>query len=207
VAEENARSFDHSKNGDRLIRSDCEGRFSVMALASFFRKSFSTASMSDITGAGSFIARVRVDGWVGLLSLIVRPHTQDANRFLFGKNFIHDAVLNIDASRVCASKITDQLFEGRWILKWVDGKNREQFLRLWLKTTCSKLLCILHCLLGINNLPNLPLKFLRAFCEGLGHARFDGFAHARHGQIGTRFLELRSNLLRRAARHCCVFQK
>jgi hypothetical protein len=63
------------------------------------------------------------------LSFIVRPHAQDANRFLFGKNFIHDAVLNIDAPGVCASKVTDQLFERRWILEWVAGKKREQFLR------------------------------------------------------------------------------
>jgi hypothetical protein len=60
----------------------------------------------------------------------VRPHTQDANRFLYGENLIHNAVLNIDAPGVCASKITDQLFERRWILEWVVGKNLEQFLRL-----------------------------------------------------------------------------
>ncbi len=30
---------------------------------------------SDITGAGGLIAGVRVDGWVGLCSLIVCPHT------------------------------------------------------------------------------------------------------------------------------------
>ena len=54
---------------------------------------------------------------------IVRPHAQDANRFLFGKDFVHDAVLNINAARVCASKIADQFFKGRWILKWVVGKN------------------------------------------------------------------------------------
>lgn len=60
-------------------------------------------------------------------SLIVGPHAQDANHFLFGKNFINHAVLNIDTSRVGASKITNQLFEGRRILKRVMGKNRQQF--------------------------------------------------------------------------------
>jgi hypothetical protein len=58
-------------------------------------------------------------------SFIVRPHTQDANRSLFGKNFVHNAVLNADAARVCAGNISDQLLEGRWILKWIVGKNRE----------------------------------------------------------------------------------
>lgn len=63
-------------------------------------------------------------------SVIVRPHAQDANRFLFGKDFVHDAVLDIDAAGKCTGKITDQLPEGRRILKWVFGKNRDQFLRL-----------------------------------------------------------------------------
>lgn len=61
-------------------------------------------------------------------SFIVRPHTQDTNASLFNKNFVYDTVLNIDATRVCAGKIADQLFEGWWIFKWVVGKNREQFL-------------------------------------------------------------------------------
>ena len=56
---------------------------------------------------------------------MVRPHTQNTNRFLFGKDFVHDTVLNIDAARVCADKITDQFFKWRWILKWVVGKNRK----------------------------------------------------------------------------------
>ena len=45
-------------------------------------------------------------GWIPVLqkiglgrcSLIVSPHTQNTNRFLFGKDFVHDAVLNIDAA-------------------------------------------------------------------------------------------------------------
>jgi len=82
-----------------------------------------------VEGRRSFTATLSNYG-LGRCSLIVSPHTQDANRFLFGKDFVHDAVLNIDAARVCAGKITDQLLEGRWILKWVDSKNHKQFLRL-----------------------------------------------------------------------------
>jgi len=100
------------------------------------------------------------------LSFIVRPHTQDANRFLFAKDFVHDTVLNIDAARVCTGKITDQFFKGRWVLKWVVGKKREQFLRLWLKAACSKLLCILHCLLGINNFPTHHSSAFELFARG-----------------------------------------
>ncbi len=62
---------------------------------------------------------------LGLCSLIVSPHTQDANRFLFCKYFVHDTVLNIYAARICAGQIADQFFEGWWILKWIAGKNRE----------------------------------------------------------------------------------
>jgi len=96
----------------------------------------------------------------------MHPHTQDADRSLFGKDFVHDTVLNIDAARVCAGKITDQLLEGRWILKWVAGKNCEQFLRLRLKTTCSKLLCIFQRLLGVNNFPTYHLSSFELFARG-----------------------------------------
>ena len=96
----------------------------------------------------------------------MRPHTQDANRFLFGKDFVHDTVLNIDATRVCAGNITDQFFKGRWILKWVVGKNREQFLRLWFKAACNKLLCILQCLSGINDFPIYHLSSFELFARG-----------------------------------------
>ena len=101
-----------------------------------------------------------------LCSLIVSPHTQDANRFLFGKYFVHDTVLNIDAARICAGQITDQFLEGWWILKWVVGKNREQFLCLRFKTTCSKLPCVLHCLLGIDNFPTHHLSAFELFARG-----------------------------------------
>ena len=103
---------------------------------------------------------------LGCCSLIVRPHTQDANRSFFGKDFVHDAVLNIDAAGVCACKITDQLLERRWVLKWVNGKNLDQFLRLWFKSACSKLFCIFHCLLGVNNFPAYHLSVFGLFERG-----------------------------------------
>lgn len=62
---------------------------------------------------------------LGFCLLVVCPHTKDTNRFLFDKDLIHNAVLNIDAARVCAGKITDQVFEGGRVLKWIVGKNRE----------------------------------------------------------------------------------
>ena len=41
----------------------------------------------------------------------MRPHPQHANGFLLNKDFVHDAVLDADAARIRASKITDQLLE------------------------------------------------------------------------------------------------
>ncbi len=70
-----------------------------------------------------------MDG-LGLCSLIVSPHTQDTNRFLFGKYLVHNAVLNIDTARVGARKIADQLFKGWRISKRVVRENRKQFLSL-----------------------------------------------------------------------------
>jgi hypothetical protein len=32
------------------------------------------------------------------------PHAQDTIRFLFGKYFVHDTVLHIDATRICAGQ-------------------------------------------------------------------------------------------------------
>jgi len=121
--------------------------------------------MFDITGwRGFIVAAVLMDG-LGR-SFIVCPHTQDTNRFLFGKDFIHDAVPDVYAAGVCTGKIADQLLERRRIPKRVIGKNCEQFLRLWFKATCSKLLCILHCLLGKNNLPTYHLSSFELFARG-----------------------------------------
>jgi len=57
-------------------------------------------------------------------SFIVCPHSQNTNGFLYGKNFVHDTVLNIDAARICTGKIANQLLEGRRILKWIVSKHR-----------------------------------------------------------------------------------
>ena len=51
-------------------------------------------------------------------------------------------------------------------MQWVVGKNCEQFLSFWFKTTCSKLLCILHCLLGIDNFPTHHLSAFELFESG-----------------------------------------
>lgn len=103
---------------------------------------------------------------LGVCSLIVCPHAQDTNRFLSGKYLVHKAVLNIYAARVSAGKITNQRFE-RWrILKRVVDKNREQFLSFWLKATCSKLLCVLHCLPGIDNFPTHHLSAFELLARG-----------------------------------------
>ncbi len=103
---------------------------------------------------------------LSLCSFIVCPHAQDTNRFLFGKDLVHNAMLNIDSPGVCASKITDQLFEGWRILKWVVGKNFEQFLCLWFKAACSKLFCVPHGLPGINNLPSHHFSVFELFARG-----------------------------------------
>jgi len=84
---------------------------------------------------------------------IVRPHPQDTNGPLGHKNLVHHAMLNSDAARVGTCKIPDQLLEGRWILKWIGGKNREQILCLWLQPTGSELVGIFHCLLGKHERP------------------------------------------------------
>jgi GTP pyrophosphokinase len=65
-----------------------------------------------------------------------------------------------------AAKIADQLFERRWILEGVVGKNRQQFLSLWFEAICSKLFCILHRLLGVNNCPTHHSSSFELFARG-----------------------------------------
>jgi len=101
----------------------------------------------------------------------MRPHTQDANRFLFSKNFVNQAVLNIDASRVSACQITDQFLERRWILKWVVRKNRKQFQSLGFQATGGKLLRVLNGMLGKDkpcNLTVLPSAVCMAISRAIG---------------------------------------
>ena len=42
--------------------------------------------------------RIMANCWPAPLSLIVSPHAQDPNRPLFRKDFVHHAMLNIDAA-------------------------------------------------------------------------------------------------------------
>ena len=88
-----------------------------------------------------------------LCSLIVGPHAQYTHNPLFGEYLVNQSMLNIDAARISASKVSDQLLKRRRVLQWVDGKNRKQFLRLGFETACGNLLCIFECLLGKNDLP------------------------------------------------------
>ncbi len=52
-----------------------------------------------------------------------------------------------------ARQVANQFFEGRWILKRVNGKDCQQFLRPRFEAACDKLFRILHCLLGVNDFP------------------------------------------------------
>lgn len=97
------------------------GLFVIVERAISLNRPLRTRTVGGVGAGGENPLATRL----GVVSLIVSPHAQDANRFFFGKDLVDQAVLNIDATRVGASKITDQLFEGRWILKWVTGKNRQ----------------------------------------------------------------------------------
>ena len=58
------------------------------------------------------------------MSFTVRPHAQDANRFLLHKDLVTEAVLDIDPARKCTDEITDQFFK-RWrVLKGVAGSQK-----------------------------------------------------------------------------------
>ena len=93
-------------------------------------------------------------GTQAVCSLIVRPHSQDANNTFFGENLIHHAMLNVDAARTGPGQVSDQLLK-RWrLLKRIGGKNREQFLRLGLESAGGQLFCIFERLPGKDNFPS-----------------------------------------------------
>ena len=96
----------------------------------------------------------------------VCPHSQHTNGPHFGEHLVHHPVLDIDATRMGACKIADQIRE-RWrILKWIGCENPEQILCLWLQSACNQLLCILQCLLCKHNLPTHHLSAFALFARG-----------------------------------------
>jgi len=60
--------------------------------------------------------------WTAGALFIVRPHAQHAHRLLFGKDFINQAMLNVDAPGVGACQVAHQFFK-RWrFAEWVSGQ-------------------------------------------------------------------------------------
>ena len=86
-------------------------------------------------------------------SLIVRPDAQHPDDLLFNEDLIDQSVLNIDATRVRASQVADQFFEGWWVLKRIGGKNRQQVLHLKFQSGAGHLLGIFERLLGKHKRP------------------------------------------------------
>ena len=73
----------------------------------------------------------------------MRPHSKDADGLLPGENFIHQPVVNIDATRVRALEVAYKLFEWRRVLKWIGLQKLEERLGLGLQTRGSQLSRIL----------------------------------------------------------------
>ena len=86
-------------------------------------------------------------------SLIVRPDAQHPDDLLFNEDLIDQSVLNIDATRVRASQVADQFFEGWWVLKRIGGKNRQQVLHLKFQSGAGHFFGIFERLLGKHKRP------------------------------------------------------
>ena len=99
-------------------------------------------------------------------SLVVRPHAQHSNDPLLDENLIHHAVLNIDATRVSAREVADQLFVRRRVLKWIAANDGEQFLCPRLEPAGGKFLCIFKCLLGKHDFPAHHFNVFALFASG-----------------------------------------
>ncbi len=83
----------------------------------------------------------------------MRPHAKDANDPLLGKNFIDQAIVNVDAAGVSACQITEEFFELRWILERIVGENRQQSLGFRFVSAGLELARVFQRLLRIDEPP------------------------------------------------------
>ena len=70
-----------------------------------------------------------------------------------GVDLIDETVLNIDAARISARKVSHQFFVRRRVLKWIPGDDVEKTLGLGFEIRGRDLPGVLLSLLGINDRP------------------------------------------------------
>ena len=64
------------------------------------------------------------------VSFVVSPHAQDLDRVFGVIDLIHKTLLNVDAAGIGPGQISNKIFVGRRILKWVLGDHVEKTLGL-----------------------------------------------------------------------------
>jgi len=85
---------------------------------------------------------------------IVSPHPQYFHCSLGLENLVDEPMLDVDASRIVAGKISDELFARGRILEGIDAKDRQQIIDTSPK---SRGLDILRVLVGIPRENDLPV--------------------------------------------------
>lgn len=80
-------------------------------------------------------------------SLVVGPHAEHAHDPLFGENFVHETIVNVDSPRVGTGQIAYEFLERRRIAQGIDFENVKQLLGLWLEACGFELLRIFQRLL------------------------------------------------------------
>ena len=68
-----------------------------------------------------------------------------------GIDLIYEPVLNVDAARISARKVSHQFFIRRWVLKWIPGDEVEKTLGLGFEIRGGDLPGVLLSLPGIND--------------------------------------------------------
>jgi hypothetical protein len=86
-------------------------------------------------------------GWtnasLGGASLVVGPHPQNLDHFVVFNHLVHEAVLDVDATRVGPREVAQQLLVAGRILKWVLPQNLQQGLCPRLQPDLGELLRVL----------------------------------------------------------------
>jgi hypothetical protein len=96
----------------------------------------------------------------------MRPHPQDFDFAFSTINLIHQTVLDVDAARIGAGKISNQFFVRRRTLKRIFRDDVEKSLRLRSKVCRCDLAGVLLCLPGVDDRPAHQPGLIEALLSG-----------------------------------------
>ena len=126
VRQETARLFlltsKISRSGDASVRAVLRVWISVKVGGAHLVEGLGVAEAAVKVGSDGVDRSAHLIGD----SLVVSPHPEHLHSALFLQDLVHEPMLDVDASRVGAGEVTDQLFKRRQRLEGIFGEDVEQ---------------------------------------------------------------------------------